>query len=71
MQSEGQSERSRIERVIARDGLPAARQWATRIAHVYRRAVLDPHHFAHSGEQRRNFIQSYLELKRFARSGWH
>lgn len=59
-------ERSRIERMIARDGLEGAREWARRTAAQYRAAVLDPHHFAHTGEHRRHFIESYLELKRFA-----
>lgn len=58
-------EAQRIARLIDRDGLDAARQWARRTAGIYRSAVLNPLHFAHSGERRRQFIEAYLELKRF------
>lgn len=58
----------RIERVIAREGREGAKQWARRIAETYRAAVLDPEHFAHTGGRRRQFIEAYLELKRFASS---
>jgi hypothetical protein len=51
---------------VRRDGEEEARRWARRIAAVYRSSVLNPHHFAHSGEQRRQFIEAYVELKRFA-----
>lgn len=59
----------RIARVIARDGIPAARAWARRTARVYRAAVLEREPFAHAGACRRQFIESYLELKRFAADG--
>jgi plasmid stabilization system protein ParE len=63
------SERARIEVVLAREGPEQARQWARRTAAQYRAAVLNPQHFAHSGERRRQFIEAYLELKRFAERG--
>jgi hypothetical protein len=63
------SERSRIERLIARDGREQAKQWARRTAGQYRAAVLHPEHFAHTAERRRQFIEAYLELKRFAERG--
>jgi hypothetical protein len=59
-------ETARIERVIARLGPEEAKAWARRTAAVYRAAVLDPEHFAHHGARRRQFIESYVELKRFA-----
>jgi len=59
----------RIARVIAKDGVPAARDWARRTAGVYRAAVLEREPFAHAGACRRQFIESYLELKRFAADG--
>jgi hypothetical protein len=64
----GSVEHDRIERVIAREGMSGAKQWARRTAALYRAAVLNPNHFAHSGARRRQFIQSYLELKRFAQA---
>lgn len=65
---EGQ-EAQRIAWLIERDGLAAARRWARRTAGIYRSAVLDPEHFAHTGTRRRQFIEAYLELKRFAEKG--
>jgi hypothetical protein len=59
----------RIARVIAKDGVPAAQAWARRTASVYRAAVLEREPFAHAGACRRQFIESYLELKRFAADG--
>ena len=59
----------RIARVIARSGLPAAQDWARRTAGIYRVAVLERGPFPHAGACRRQFIESYLELKRFAVDG--
>ncbi|PZN31370.1 MAG: hypothetical protein DIU71_10075 [Proteobacteria bacterium] len=63
------NERRRIEFVTQRDGLQEARRWARRTAAIYRSAVLNPHHYAHEGARRRQFIEAYLELKRFANHG--
>lgn len=63
------SEQSRIDRLIARDGREQAKRWARRTASLYRAAVLNPEHFAHTGAHRRQFIEAYLELKRFAEHG--
>jgi hypothetical protein len=60
------TEAARIELLNARYGPEAAKRWAQRTAAIYRAAVLDPNHFAHEGRYRRQFIQSYKELKRFA-----
>ncbi len=64
--TESVTERSRIERIIERDGREQARVWARRTEALYRSAVLDREHFAHTPEYRRRFIESYLELKRYA-----
>ncbi len=62
-----EAERERIERVSARDGVEQARAWARRTLALYRTAVLDHEHYAHTAAYRRRFIESYLELKRFVR----
>jgi hypothetical protein len=59
----------RIDRVVAREGREQAKEWARRTAALYRAAVLDPEHFAHTGARRRQFIEAYIELKRFAERG--
>ena len=59
-------EHARIEHIIQRDGEARAREWARRTEAIYRRAVLDRSHFAHTPGYRRRFIQAYLQLKRFA-----
>ena len=63
------NERARIAWLIERDGVEQARTWARRTESLYRTAVLDRSHFAHSGDYRRRFIESYLELKGFAARG--
>lgn len=63
------SERSRIAWLIERDGAEQTRAWARRTEGLYRTAVLDRSHFAHTGEYRRRFIESYLELKCYAVRG--
>lgn len=67
------SEQARLQFIVARDGLAAARKWAKRTAKIYRSAVLtsrkrgfDKPHHASLPEYRRGFIESYLEFKRFA-----
>lgn len=58
-------EQQRLAFLTARDGLPAAKQWARRTAAIYRTAVLDKQHYASSRVYRRTFIESYLQLKKF------
>ena len=65
--AEHEAERDRIARVSARDGVEQARAWARRTLALYRTAVLDHDHYAHTPAYRRRFIASYLQLKRFAR----
>jgi hypothetical protein len=63
------SERARIAWLVERDGAEQTRVWARRTEALYRSAVLDRSHFAHSGDYRRRFIESYLELKCYAARG--
>lgn len=63
------AEQDRLSRLIRRDGEEEARQWAQRTAAIYRGSVLNRDHFAHAGEYRRKFIESYLAFKRFAARG--
>jgi hypothetical protein len=60
------SEQARIELLEQRYGIEEAKRWARRTAAIYRAAVLDPNHFAHERQHRRQFIESYKELKRYA-----
>jgi hypothetical protein len=69
MHTGSNAERSRIERIIERDGPEQARAWARRTEALYRSAVLDRNHFAHTHEYRRRFIEAYLQLKRYALKG--
>ena len=62
------TEQARIEFLIARDGLDGAIKWARRTAGLYRKALLHEGHYAGNREFRKLFIQSYLELKRFAQT---
>lgn len=62
------SETYRLQFLVARDGVDAAKAWARRTMRIYRKAVMhrEPKpHFASTGEYRRRFIESYLEFKRF------
>jgi hypothetical protein len=61
------TEGERLARLVGRWGEQQAREWARRTAAIYRASVLNPRHFAHVGPHRRQFVQAYLELKRFAR----
>jgi hypothetical protein len=38
---------------------------------IYRKAVLNRHHFASSSEYRRGFIESYCDFKRWLASALH
>lgn len=69
------SENDRIDFLIGRDGLEAAREWAERTMKIYRQAVLckgdvnKRGHFATTIAYRRTFIESYLSFKRFLNNG--
>ncbi|WP_248558341.1 hypothetical protein [Paraburkholderia terrae] len=61
-------EHSRIEFLIARDGLPATVEWVHTTVKIYRSAVLSNRHFAHFEPYRSRFIAAYLEFKKWLRS---
>jgi len=60
-------EEKRIGLLLARDGEQATREWVKRTLAVYRRAVLDPKHFASTGEYRRRFLASCADYRRWLR----
>lgn len=62
------AECSRIEFLVARDGLPLAIRWVRRTIWIYGRAVLTKRHFAHCSRYRHWFIAAYLEFKRWSRT---
>lgn len=57
-----------IRGLIERRGSEAARQYAQQTLRIYRRAVLNPKHFASTPQYRRAFIMSYLFYKHYLRS---
>jgi hypothetical protein len=57
------AEAVRIALLLQRDGLAATSTWARRTLAVYRRAVLDRRHFAHTAEYRLGFVASCLEFR--------
>lgn len=63
------SEQARVEFLIKRDGLQQTTEWVRRTMQIYRRAVLSKGHFAHAHPYRHGFIVSYLEFKRWLRTG--
>lgn len=58
-------EASRIAFLVKRDGKDAALVWVRRTLGIYRRAVLDPRHFASSIDYRRQFLCSCAEFRRW------
>ena len=61
------NEAPRIAFLVARDGRPAAKAWALDTARTYRLVVLGRRRpKATHTLYRRQLVQSYLELKRFA-----
>lgn len=59
-------ERNRFNFVKKRDGEATAKEWALTTARLYRKAVLNPQHYASKEPYRSRFIRSYLYLKRKA-----
>src|SRR5574337_1484473 len=57
-----------IRGLIERRGPEAAHQYAQQTLRVYRRAVLNPRHFASTPQYRRAFIMSYLFYKHYLSS---
>jgi hypothetical protein len=62
-------ERMRLETLSARDGVDAAREWASWAAALYRRSILDSTHYASQPDFRDLFAQSIREFESFAESG--
>ena len=58
-------ERFRIGFLVARDGEAAAGAWVRRTLAFYRRAVLDPRHFASTPDHRRLFLASCADFRRW------
>jgi hypothetical protein len=63
------SERERLERLIARDGMEAAKQWARCTAALYRRSFMDPTHYASQADMKQLFAESIVQLETFADTG--
>ncbi len=61
----GDCEASRIAFLLQRDGPAATRIWVRRTLVVYRQAVLNPRHFAHSPDYRAKFVTSYVGFRRW------
>lgn len=63
------SERLRLETLSARDGVDAAKQWASWAAALYRRSTSDPIHYASQPDRKPLFEASISELQIFADGG--
>jgi hypothetical protein len=63
------NERIRLETLVRRDGVDAAKDWARRTAALYRQSTSDPAHFASQPDLKPRFEQLIRELERFAESG--
>ena len=53
--------------LLERDGLEATRAWEKHTLGTYRRAVLDPSHFASRPEYRRMYLASCADFRRWLR----
>ena len=58
-------EAARIAFLLARDGDASTLAWVRRTLGIYRRAVLDPQHFASTPEYRRRFLASCADFRRW------
>lgn len=58
-------EAARIAFLLERDGDAATLVWVKRTLGIYRRAVLDPGHFASTAEYRRLFLASCADFRRW------
>jgi hypothetical protein len=59
------TEGARIAFLVARDGEQATFDWVRRTLVIYRRAVLDPSHFAASAHYRPRFLASCSDFRRW------
>jgi hypothetical protein len=63
MRCVGRGEAARIEFLLQREGHASTVIWVRRTLAIYRRAVLDHRHFAHTADYRAKFIASYLDFR--------
>ena len=59
------AETSRIELLLQRDGMAATIVWVRRTLAIYRHAVLDRRHFAHTAEYRVKYLASCVKFRRW------
>lgn len=62
------AEASRIAFLLQRDGAMATLIWLRRTLAIYRSAVMDRKHFAHTRDYRRKFIASIVDFRRWLAS---
>lgn len=58
-------EAARVAFLMARDGDMETLVWVKRTLGIYRRAVLNPQHFASTPEYRRRFLTSCADFRRW------
>ncbi len=58
-------EDGRIAFLLQRDGIEATVRWVENVVTIYRRAVLNKHHFASTPYYRYRFIGAYCDFKRW------
>lgn len=63
MANRQQVEAARLGFLLARDGKDATMAWVKRTLAIYRRAVLDPRHFASSPYYRRLYLSSCADFR--------
>jgi hypothetical protein len=62
-------ERERLQALVARDGMEAAKEWAKRTAVIYGQSISNPDHYASQPAWKPRFEQSIHELRMFAETG--
>lgn len=62
-------ERERLKALLARDGMEAAKEWASKTAVIYCLSISNPGHYASQPDWKPRFEQSIRELKMFAETG--
>jgi len=62
-------ERERLKALSARDGMEAAKEWASKTAVIYCLSISNPDHYASQPDWKPRFEQSIRELKMYAETG--
>jgi len=62
-------ERERLNALVARDGMDAAKEWARKTAAIYSLSISNPDHYASQPDWKPRFEQSIRELTMFAETG--